>query len=208
VFIRARGPGEFGRRYTTVEEVIEVDLDGRAIGAPPGLLARARSSFIPRSTARARGERRRAHPSENRRAVHDLQKPLLPLYGGFDPSGLRLALEGIPTYERSITITTRRWAKISCVRWARSGVLDARTRHHRASESVEEAALDAIFLNDLATINYEAALLGDPEPISEEDKGTSRPQHAGRYTEAPPAGGGRPRVALLHHAYAGEGSFE
>ena len=38
-FIRARGQDELGVRYTTPEEVIEIDLDGRAIGNPPGLVA-------------------------------------------------------------------------------------------------------------------------------------------------------------------------
>ena len=31
--------------------------------------------------------------------------PLRPIYGAYDPSSLKLVLEGIPTYGRSITIS-------------------------------------------------------------------------------------------------------
>ena len=53
-----------------------------------------------------------------------------------------------------------------------------------ANRSVEEAALDAININELAVMNYEAHLLGDPEPISEEDQEVYRTRtDAGRYKE-------------------------
>lgn len=186
VFIRARGPGELGVRYTTVDEVIEVDLDGRAIGAPAGLLAPS-EVFIHTSLYRARPEVNGVVHIHPKTVVlfTICKKPLLPLYGGFDPSGLRLALEGIPTYERSITITTPALGE-DLVRAMGAKPVCLMRGHGitAASESVEEAALDAIFLNDLATINYEATLLGDPEPISEEDKAYFRARSdAGRYTE-------------------------
>jgi ribulose-5-phosphate 4-epimerase/fuculose-1-phosphate aldolase len=38
-----------------------------------------------------------------------------------------------------------------------------------AGESVEEATLTAIKLNEAAEINYRASLLGTPEPIPQED---------------------------------------
>src|SRR6478672_11712132 len=38
-----------------------------------------------------------------------------------------------------------------------------------AAASVEDATLAAIKLNDAAVINYQAALLGTPEPIPQED---------------------------------------
>ena len=38
-----------------------------------------------------------------------------------------------------------------------------------AGASVEEATVTAIRLNELAEMNYRAHLLGDPEPISDED---------------------------------------
>ena len=69
-----------------------------------------------------------------------------------------------------------------------------------ANRSVEEAALDAIFLNDLATINYEASLLGDPEPISEEDKDYFRARtDAGRYTKGSDGRPGERAVAVWRY---------
>src|SRR5579875_372585 len=43
-----------------------------------------------------------------------------------------------------------------------------------AAPSVEEAALAAIHINELATINYQAYLLGHPRPISREDQAAFR----------------------------------
>jgi hypothetical protein len=40
--------------------------------------------------------------------------------------------------------------------------------------TVEAAALNAINLNELATMNYRAHLLGDPQAISEEDQAEFR----------------------------------
>jgi ribulose-5-phosphate 4-epimerase/fuculose-1-phosphate aldolase len=43
-----------------------------------------------------------------------------------------------------------------------------------AAATIEDAALLAISLNELAVMNYEAALLGNPRPISLEDQETFR----------------------------------
>lgn len=203
VFIRARGPGELGVRYTTREEVIEVDLDGKAIGAPHGLLAPS-EVFIHTSVYRARPEVNGVVHIHPKTVVlfTICKKPLLPLYGAFDPSGLRLALEGIPTYPRSVTITTPELGA-DLVRAMGSKPVCLMHGHGitAANESVEEAALDAIFLNDLATMNYEASLLGDPEPISDEDIAYFRARSdAGRYTEG---SAGRPgeRAAAVWRYY-------
>jgi ribulose-5-phosphate 4-epimerase/fuculose-1-phosphate aldolase len=201
-FIRARGPGELGVRYTTVEEVIEVDLDGHAIGAPPGLLAPS-EVFIHTSVYRARPEVNGVVHIHPKTVVlfTICKKPLLPLYGAFDPSGLKLVLDGIPTYERSITITTPALGE-DLVRAMGSKSVCLMRGHGitTASESVEEAALDAICLNDLATINYEASLLGDPEPISDEDVAYFRARtDAGRYTGGAPGVPGERAAAVWRY---------
>lgn len=202
IFIRARGPEELGVRYTTAAEVIEVDLDGRAIGNPPGLLAPS-EVFIHTSIYRARPEVNGVVHIHPKTVVlfTICKKPLLPLFGGYDPSGLRLALEGIPTYERSITITTPALGE-DFARAIGSKPVCLMRGHGitAANHSVEEAALDAIFLNDLATINYEASLLGDPEPISEEDKDYFRARSdAGRYTEGSDGRPGERAVAVWRY---------
>jgi ribulose-5-phosphate 4-epimerase/fuculose-1-phosphate aldolase len=42
-------------------------------------------------------------------------------------------------------------------------------------ESVEEAGVIALALNELATMNFQAHVLGQPRPISEADKDALRP---------------------------------
>lgn len=192
VFIRARGQDELGVRYTTAGEVIEVDLDGRAIGNPPGLVAPS-EVFIHTSLYRARPDVNavvHVHPATVI-LFTICKKPLLPLFGAYDPHATKLALDGIPTYERSITIT-RPELGADLVRAIGSKHVCLMRGHGitTAHQSVEEAALDAIALNELATINYEAQLLGDPEPISEEDQAVFRSGRESRQYSA--AGDGRP----------------
>jgi ribulose-5-phosphate 4-epimerase/fuculose-1-phosphate aldolase len=192
VFIRARGPEELGVRYTTPAEVIEVDLDGKAIGNAPGLLAPS-EVFIHTSLYRARPEVNAVvHVHPPKVVLFTIcKKPLLPLYGAYDPASAKLALDGIPTYPRAITITTPALgADLVRVMGSKPVCLMRGHGITTANRSVEEAALDAIYLNELAVMNYEAHLLGDPEPISEEDQAVYRTRtDAGRYK---PGTDGRP----------------
>jgi ribulose-5-phosphate 4-epimerase/fuculose-1-phosphate aldolase len=96
-------------------------------------------------------------------------KPLLPIYGGYDPSSLRLLMEGIPTYPRSETVTNDEMGK------AFAEVMKGRAALMRGhgittiGDSIEEATLTAIGLNMLAEMNFRAYQLGDPQPIAQED---------------------------------------
>jgi L-fuculose-phosphate aldolase len=44
-----------------------------------------------------------------------------------------------------------------------------------AADSIEEASVIALGLNELATMNYQARMLGEPRPISVEDQMALRP---------------------------------
>ncbi len=202
--VRARGPGELGVRYTTAQQIIEVDFDGKAIGMAQEGLESPIEVFIHTAVYRARPDVNavvHVHPT----AVvlfTICNKPLLPLYGAYDPASLALALEGIPTYERSILISTPQLGA-DLVR-AMGGASTCMMRGHgitTVGASVEEAALAAIHLNDLATVNYQARLLGDPVPISKEDqdafRGMARARGgAGAGADRPP-----PRTAALWRYY-------
>jgi ribulose-5-phosphate 4-epimerase/fuculose-1-phosphate aldolase len=200
--VRARGPGELGVRYTTAQQIIEVDFDGKAIGAPQEGLESPIEVFIHTAVYRARPDVNavvHVHPT----AVvlfTICNKPLLPLYGAYDPASLALALEGIPTYERSILISTPQLGA-DLVR-AMGGASTCMMRGHgitTVGASVEEAALAAIHLNDLATVNYQARLLGDPVPISKEDQDAFRGMARAREragADRPP-----PRTAALWRYY-------
>jgi 3,4-dihydroxyphthalate decarboxylase len=200
--VRARGPGELGVRYTTARQILEVDLDGKAIGAVEAGLESPIEVFIHTAIYRARPEVNavvHVHPT----AVvlfTICNKPLLPLYGAYDPSSLALALEGIPTYERSILISTPELGTELARAIGQSST--CMMRGHgitTVGASVEEAALAAIHLNDLATINYQARLLGDPVPIPQEEQEAFRRGPSARDRAGSGAPGGR--VAALWRYY-------
>lgn len=177
VLIRARGVNELGVRYTTEKQVVEVDLDGKLVGAAEAGLAAPIEVFIHTAIYKARPEVNsvvHVHPAMV--VLFTIcNKPLLPIFGAYDPSALQLVLEGIPTFDRSILVSTPELGD----ELARA-MGNARTcmmRGHgitTAGPTVEEAALHAIHLNELAAMNYQAQLLGDPRPISAEDQAAFR----------------------------------
>ena len=170
ILIRARGPGESGVRFTDPDDVITVDFDGKKIAGRDDLEP-PQEVFIHTWMYRKRpeiGAVVHAHPATV--VLFTIcNKPLLPLYGAYDPSSLKLLMEGIPTYPRSITVSNDKL-----------GEEFAGTMHGRAclmrghgittcGATVQEATITAIKLNELAEMNYRAQLLGNPQPIPDEE---------------------------------------
>lgn len=173
VLVRARGPNELGVRYTTETQIIEVDLDGRLVAADEPGLAVPIEVFIHTAVYRARpevGAVTHVHP-ETVVLFTICDKPLLPLFGAYDPASMQLALDGIPTFDRSLLIANPQLGSELAATMGRANV--CLMRGHgitTAGTTVEEAALAAIRLNTLATVNYRAALLGTPRPIAPEEQ--------------------------------------
>jgi ribulose-5-phosphate 4-epimerase/fuculose-1-phosphate aldolase len=169
--VSQRGGDEVGVRYTSADEVIALDMDGRKLDGPEGLVA-PQEVFIHTWIYRSRPEVKcviHIHPP----AVVLLticNKPLMPIYGAYDPSSLDLLLDGVPTYGRSITIRNDQLGKEFSETMGQKRV--CLMRGHgitTAGASVEEATVTAIKMNELAEMHYKAYLLGDPQPISPED---------------------------------------
>ncbi len=173
VFIRARGPGELGVRFTTPQQVVEVDFDGKLAEKNDEGLEAPLEVFIHTSIYKAR-------PDVNAVVhVHPLpvvlftivDKPLLPLYGAYDPSSAKLAFKPIPTYPRSILCDTPERGDELAAAMGQSNC--CMMRGHGISTcgpNVEAASLTAIHLTNLAEVNYQARLLGDPQPIPQEEQ--------------------------------------
>jgi len=169
--IKARGPAESGLRFVTARDIITVDFAGRKVGGDDGLET-PQEVFIHTWIYKTRPEVQcvvHVHPLTV--VLFTIcNKPLLPLYGAYDPSGLRLIVEGLATYPRSITVSndqlgeefTRAMGDKRACLMRGHGITTAGT-------GVEEATLTAIKLNEAAEINFRAALLGDAEPIAKED---------------------------------------
>ena len=171
VLIKARGPEESGLRFVSARDIITVDFNGKKLAGDDGLDV-PQEVFIHTWLYKTRPD------VECVVHVHPLTvvlfticgKPLQPLFGAYDPSGLRLLVEGLATYPRSITVSNEKLGE----EFARAmGNKQAcLMRGHgitSAGPNVEDATLTAIKLNDAAVINYQASLLGTPQPIPQED---------------------------------------
>jgi ribulose-5-phosphate 4-epimerase/fuculose-1-phosphate aldolase len=172
LLIRARGPGESGVRYTTPAEILEVTLDGEiASGAGEGLLP-PQEVFIHTEVYRARSDVTsvvHVHPpTVVLFTITDL--PLLPIFGAYDPGALKIATDGIANFDRSVLISNPKLGHELAGALGSKHVCMMRGHGITATgASIEEAALRAIALNELAEMNYRARLLGTPRPISDED---------------------------------------
>jgi ribulose-5-phosphate 4-epimerase/fuculose-1-phosphate aldolase len=207
IFIRARGPAESGVRYTTPEDVIEVDLDGRRIGGSADGYSAPVEVHIHTELYKSRPEVNaviHAHPS----AVVLLtvcRKPLLPIYGSYDPLSLALALDGVPTFEKSILIRRPELGRDLAAFMGQAKA--CMMRGHgitTAANSVEEAALVAIQLNTIATMNYQAGLLGEPHalPPEEQDEFRELLAEAGAGSASPTPGTPSSQAKTLWRYYA------
>lgn len=204
LLIRARGPGELGVRYTTEEQVVEVGMDGELVRPNDAGLKSPIEVFIHTEIYRARPDVHCVIHIHPRTVVlfTVCGKPLLPLYGAYDPAGLQLILDGVPTYDRSILISTPPLGRELAN--ALGGARVCLMRGHgitATGRSIEEAALAAIDLNELAAFNYRANLLGEPRPISREDQEAFRQFE--RVAPPPSAPNAEPegRAASLWHYY-------
>jgi ribulose-5-phosphate 4-epimerase/fuculose-1-phosphate aldolase len=171
VLIKARGPEESGLRFVSARDIITVDFNGKKLAGDDGLDV-PQEVFIHTWLYKTRPD------VECVVHVHPLTvvlfticgKPLQPLFGAYDPSGLRLLVEGLATYPRSITVSSEKLGEeFANAMGKKQACLMRGHGITSAGPSVEDATLTAIKLNDAAVINYQASLLGTPQPIPQED---------------------------------------
>lgn len=172
IFVRARGPAESGVRYTTEAEIVEIDIDGKPVAGMLQGLRTPSEVFIHTEIFRARPEVNAVlhlhPPTVVLFTVCDV--PLLPIYGAYDPQGLGIALENPAVFESSVLINTPELGReLSATIGTKRTCLMRGHGITTAADSVEEAAIIALSLNELATMNYQARLLGNPRPISNLD---------------------------------------
>ena len=109
VLIKARGPEESGLRFVSARDIITVDFNGKKLAGDDGLDV-PQEVFIHTWLYKTRPD------VECVVHVHPLTvvlfticgKPLQPLFGAYDPSGLRLLVEGLATYPSSITVSNEK----------------------------------------------------------------------------------------------------
>lgn len=171
VLIKARGPEESGLRFVSARDIITVDFNGKKVAGDDGLET-PQEVFIHTWLYKTRPDVQcvvHVHPLTV--VLFTIcNKPLQPLFGAYDPSGLRLLIEGLATYPRSITVSSEKLGEEFAKAMGKKQA--CLMRGHgitSAGDSVEDATLTAIKLNEAAIVNYQAALLGTPNPIAQED---------------------------------------
>jgi ribulose-5-phosphate 4-epimerase/fuculose-1-phosphate aldolase len=175
MLIKGKGADEVGLRYTRVKDIIEVNFGAEKVSGPDGLQPPSESYlhiWLYKLNPSVQSVIH-VHP-EHAVLLTICGKEILPIYGAYG-SGARLALQGVPTYPRSITIHDDRLGEeFASFVGPRQAVL---MRGHGVSvvgSSVEDTTVRALALNELVTMTYKAYLLGTPQPISDEDQAEMR----------------------------------
>src|SRR5262249_24958122 len=104
MLIKGKGPGEVGLRYTQPDDILTVDFSANKVAGADDLQPPS-ESYLHIWLYRKRPEVRsviHVHP-EHAVLLTICDKEILPIYGAYG-SGARLALDGVRTYQRSITI--------------------------------------------------------------------------------------------------------
>jgi L-fuculose-phosphate aldolase len=162
-------------RFTEARDIVTVDLDGRKTEGEAELDP-PQEVFIHTALYRADPGTRavvHVHPRTVVVLLSVTDAPLLPLYGAYDPGGLRLVREGIPTYPRSVLIADAALGDelARTMGTARACLMRGHGLTTRGA-SVEEAVDVAVRVAELAEVNYRARLFGEPRPIGESDIAT------------------------------------
>lgn len=171
VAMKARGKDEEALEFATARDIITVGLDGKAIDAPPGLVA-PNEAFIHTECFKLRPDIRSVvhlHPPFVV-AMAAAGRRLEPIYGAFAPRGLRLATGTLRYYRRSLLISNvelgREVAETlgdgeACILHGHGVVT--------VGPSIESAVLTAIALAELAHVNWLAASVGELRPLPPDD---------------------------------------
>lgn len=171
VLIKGRGPDEAPLSYTRPEDLIVVDMAGKMVEGRDGLAA-PNEVFIHTWLYRLRADVNsviHVHPPTIV-AFTIAGRDLVPCVGAYSPAALSFALEEVPTFDSGVLINSeeRGEALAKTVGEGRACLM----RGHgiaAAGSTVEEATLTTINLNELAEINYKAALLGEVRPLPDAD---------------------------------------
>jgi ribulose-5-phosphate 4-epimerase/fuculose-1-phosphate aldolase len=175
MLIKGKGPGEVGLRYTRPEDILTVDFNAEKLAGVPDLQPPS-ESYLHIWLYKLNPEVRsviHVHP-EHAVLLTICEKDILPIYGAYG-SGARLAIEGVPTYGRSITIHDDRLGEEFARFMGAKQV--ALMRGHGVTvtgDGVQDATVRALALNELVTMTYKAYLLGTPKPIPDEDQAEYR----------------------------------
>jgi len=190
MLIRGRGKAETGLLFTKPSDVVFADFDGRTLEMK-SILKPPNESVIHGELYKARPDVRgivHAHPASivlTSMAGIELR----PIFGGYDPRGMRIAIKGIPIYQSSLTLHDIKHVHEMMEVMGDNDICVLRGHGVVVCGStVEDATIKAIKLDHLASLNLQAAMLGNVASISQED------QHMFLTRKSTGMGGGGPET--------------
>jgi ribulose-5-phosphate 4-epimerase/fuculose-1-phosphate aldolase len=172
MWIRGRGREETGLLFTKPKDVVRADFDGQR-EQKNGALKPPNESCIHGELYKSRddvGAIVHAHPASivlTSMAGIELR----PIFGGYDPRAMRMAIRGVPVFQSSVTLHSKEQVRAMMAVMGDNDVCVL--RGHGAvvcGSNVEDATIKAIKLDNLATLNLQAAMLGNVASISQEDQ--------------------------------------
>ena len=171
MLVRGRGPNETALLFTNDEDVLETDMDGHIFGG--GQHVGLPQEFpIHGETFKARPEAGcvvHAHPP-GILLCGMTRLPLRPIFGAYDPSAMRIALDGVPIYPHTYTLIRPELAQ-DMLRIMEGNDVCLLLGHGITcvGRTVEEATVKAIKMETLARITWHANLRGPVPEVPDED---------------------------------------
>jgi len=186
MLLRCRGPAERGLAFTTTDAVRLVDFDGR--GDEAGGYAAPNELPIHGEVLRARpevGAVVHAHPPAVLLCgIAGLE--LRPLFGSYNIPAMRMALDGVPVYPRSVMIRRPELAAEMLAAMGDRPVCVLRGHGITVTgSSVEQAVVRALNLNALASVTVELARLGRVAPEIPAEDVAELPDHGFAFDDEP-----------------------
>lgn len=186
MLIRGRGPDETALLFTTDQDILRVDFDGRGVDRAAGLTT-PQELPIHGEIYKARPDAAcvvHAHPLASLLCgLAGLE--LRPIFGAYDPAAMRLALDGVPVFPRSLTLTRPElvWPMLEVM-----GQRDVCLMYGHGitviGSSVEQATVRAIKLETLARVTWQATARGAVPDISREDLAAFARPDSGRRSDS------------------------
>jgi ribulose-5-phosphate 4-epimerase/fuculose-1-phosphate aldolase len=203
ILVRGRPHIDRGLRFAEPSSIIRVDSDAKPVGDTAGV-ARVSEIYLHTEVYKRRPEVNaviHAHPpGAVLCTINNI--PLRPIFGGFNPGAARMAENGVPIYERAITLQTiEETLPMLDTMGDKNVILLSRHGILVTGRSVEEATSRALSLEMLARMNWIATRNGDPGEILDVDKEefTRRERVTAEARAA-----GRNRYAELHPGATGD----
>jgi ribulose-5-phosphate 4-epimerase/fuculose-1-phosphate aldolase len=173
ILVRGRPKADRGLRFAEPDSIINVDFDGQTVGDTRDV-KRVGEIYIHTELYKRRPEINaviHAHPPGVLLCTMT-GLTIRPIFGGYEPPGMKMALEGLPLFERTITLhTLEETLPLVEVMGSRDVCLMRAHGIAVAGRSVEDATRRAIVLETLARLNWYASLRGVAIPeIPQEDR--------------------------------------